>query len=109
MLMFSIVMRTPVGATPLKFSLIDGTATDDAADHFVALGYHLLDAEVDVGARGLRIGYLLLVGLYIAFFTCTHAVVYEVGSQEFYSCVQIPSVVDIFGKAPHQGLVFLFL
>jgi len=42
---------------PVKFSLIDGTAADDAADHFVALSYHLLDAEVDVGARGLRIGY----------------------------------------------------
>jgi hypothetical protein len=62
---------------------IEGTATDDAADHLVALGYQLLDAVLQIGRRGVLFGHYSLVALYAALFSWRNVVIYEVGSQQF--------------------------
>jgi hypothetical protein len=62
---------------------------------------------VKVGGSGSQIGYRSLVAFYTGIFPWGRTVIYEVGSQQFVSCVQLPSVVDLFIETRDQGLVIL--
>jgi hypothetical protein len=64
---------------------------------------------VEVGRRGSLLGYRSLVALYAGIFLWKHVVVYEVGSQQFVSYVQVPSIVDFFDETADEGFVLLFV
>jgi hypothetical protein len=84
------------------------TASDDTADHLVAFGDLLLDTDVEVGRRGVLLGYRSLEAFSTGIFPWRHAVIYVVGSQQFVGYVQVRSVENFFVKAAHQCLVVLF-
>jgi hypothetical protein len=93
MKMCFIVMRVPVGAKPIKLSIVS-TAPDNPGDHLVALGDLLLDADVEVRRRGSLLGNRSLETFSTGVFARRHSVIYVLCIQQFVGHVQVPSVVD---------------